>query len=227
MNPYVLIATHKRLEITRKNVECLLKCDVGVILVVSDRAEFDLFKQLFPMISVIHHANYPLGLKWQSGVDVARHLKADPLIINGSDDILHPEYFSRVSGLMEEGYHFIGLKSWYVYDLKTVYKFDYLATIPLGGGRAYSRELLDKIGYKLFDVRKDRHLDDLGWSSVFRSRMQRILLNEPLILSVKGDWKVMNPVNKMFGSRNAMLRESIYNPTNILMQFNLCVESPA
>lgn len=225
MNPYVLIATHKRVEITKKNIECLLKCDVGVILIVSDREEFDLFKQLFPVISVIHHANYPLGLKWQSGVDVARHLKADPLIINGSDDILSPKYFQRVADLLEEGHHFIGLKSWYVYDLKTVYRFDYLASIPLGGGRAYSRALLEKIGYKLFDVRKERHLDDYGWSGVISSKLSKVLLNEPLILSVKGDWPVMNPVNKMFASRNAMLRESIHNPVNILEQFNLCVES--
>ena len=220
MNPYVLIATHNRLSITKKNIECLLKCDVGVILVVSDKGEYAVFKQLFPTISVIHHANYPLGLKWQSGVDVARHLKADPLIINGSDDILSPKFFSKVNGLMEEGYHFIGLKSWYVYDLKTVYRFDYLAALPLGGGRAYSRKLLEKIGYKLFDVRRERHLDDFGWASALRSKMEKIILNEPLILSVKGNWPVMNPVNKMFGSRNAMLIESIYNPKKILEDFN-------
>lgn len=220
MNPYVLIATHQRMSITRDNIKGLLSCGVNVILVVSDSGEMEVFKQLFPEISIIHHPNFPLGNKWQSGVQVAKKLKADPLIINGSDDLLCPEYFKRVTELRAEGYHFIGLKSWYVYDLKSIYKFDYLASIPLGGGRAYSKELLEKINYKLFDTRKDRHLDDLGWASVTTSKMKNIILNEPLILSVKGDWRVMNPLNAMFGSTNAMLRETIINPVQILKDFN-------
>lgn len=179
-----------------------------------------MFRQLFPDISIVHHANFPLGLKWQSGVEIAKHLKADPLIINGSDDLLCQDYFTRVSELLDEGCHFVGLKSWYVYDLKTVYRFDYLAHLPLGGGRAYSRELLEKIDYKLFDVRKEKHLDDLGYQNVIHAKVRTAILNEPLILSVKGDWRVMNPLNKMFGSTNAMLRESIYSPVKILKDFN-------
>jgi hypothetical protein len=142
VNPWVLIATHKRLSITKKNIDCLLKTGVGIILVVSDADEFKLFRQLYPYINIVHHANYPLGDKWQSGVEIAKHLKADPLIINGSDDILSPKFFSRASELLAEGYHFIGLKSWYVYDLKSVYLFDYMAPLPLGGGRVYSKEFL-------------------------------------------------------------------------------------
>lgn len=220
VNPYVLIATHKRLSITKTNIECLLKCEVKVILVVSDQEEFKLFRHLFPDISIVHHANFPLGDKWQAGVEIARHLKADPLIINGSDDILSPEYFKRVDQLLSEGNHFVALKSWYVYDLKTIYKFDYLAHLPLGGGRAYSLELLKKIDYKVFDTRKEKHLDDLGWHNVYNTKMQVAILPEPLILSVKGNWPCMNPANKMFGSHNAMLRESIYNPQPILEKFN-------
>lgn len=223
VNPYVLIATHQRLSITKENVKSILSCGVGVVLVVSDADEFKVFKQLFPDISIIHHANYPLGLKWQAGVEAARALRADPLIINGSDDLLCQEYFTRVSELLNEGHHFIGLKSWYVYDddkSKNLYKFDYLAPIPLGGGRAYSRELLEKINYKVFDVRKEKHLDDLGFYNVQRTGLKTILLQEPLILSVKGNWRVMNPLNAMFGSKNAILTESIYHPEEILKGFN-------
>jgi hypothetical protein len=221
VNPWVLIATHKRLSITKKNIECLLKSDVYVILVVTDPDEERLFRQLFPLgVTIIQTANYPLGNKWQAGVEVARRCKADPLIINGSDDILSPKFFSRVSELLAEGYHFIGLKSWYVYDLKSVYLFDYMAPLPLGGGRAYSKELLEKMNYEVFDTRKEKHLDDLGWHKAFNSEMKQVILKEPLILSVKGDWPVMNPLNRMFQSTNAYLRDSIFDPKPILESFN-------
>lgn len=194
---------------------------MGVILVVSDKDELAVFRQLFPDISIVHHGNHPLGLKWQSGVEIARGLKADPLIINGSDDILHPSYFAKVQELIEAGHPFVALKSWYVYDLKNVYRFDYLPNIPLGGGRAYSRELLEKIAFKVFDCRKDRHLDDLGYQNVLQKKVKVKILNEPLIMSVKGSWPVMNPLNAMFNSRNAMLRETIINPVAILNEFNV------
>lgn len=221
VNPYVIIATHQRLSITKKNIECLLKCDVGVILVVSDQEEFAVFKNLFPHISIIHYPNNPLGNKWQVGVDVARRLKADPLIINGSDDILCPEFFTKSYKLLEQGKHFIGLKSWYVYDLKKIHHFNYTALLPLGGGRVYSKTILEKIDYRLFDTRKNRHLDDLGWWNIARFSQGIEILSEPLILSVKGDWHVMNPLEKMFVSKNARLVDTIYDPASILEKFNL------
>lgn len=218
--PYVLIATHQRLSITKKNIECLLACNVNVILVVSDKDEYDLFKQLFPSINVVNYPNIPLGAKWQIGVKLARELGADPLIINGSDDILCPGFFSQTDALLRNGYHFVGLTSWYVYDLKHIYQFDYMAPLPLGGGRAYSKELLEKMDYQVFQGNKDRHLDDLGYHNMHKTGMKYTLMREPLILSVKGEWPVMNPANKMFSSPNAKLIESIYNPKPILERFN-------
>lgn len=219
MNHYVLIATHNRLSITRKNIECLLKCNVGVILVVSDSGEFALFKQLFPDISIVHHANFPLGLKWQAGVEVARELKADPLIVNGSDDILCPEYFTKVTELLKEGNHFVGLKSWYVYHMNKMYRFNYLANLPLGGGRAYSKKMLEVINYSVFDISRDRHLDDLSYGNVLNSKLKFAVLNDPLIMSVKGDWVMMNPTQKFFSSQTVKLVDT-HRPEDILKIFN-------
>jgi hypothetical protein len=220
VNPYVLIATHQRLSITKKNIECILAQNCGVILVVSDKGEYDLFRQLFPTISVVNYPNIPLGAKWQVGVKMAQALNADPLIINGSDDILAPAFFTRADEMLRNGYHFVGLCSWYVYDMKYVYLFDYLAPMPLGGGRVYSAELLESIEYKVFDTARDRHLDDLGYHNMKVSLMRHTLLKEPLVLSVKGDWEVMNPVNKMFRSPNVKQIESYYDPEPILKKFN-------
>lgn len=222
MNPYVLIATHQRMSITRDNIKAILACGVNVILVVTDTGEEAVFRQLFPFIEIVMCANEPLGTKWQAGVDRAREINADPLIVNGSDDILHPDFFIRVASLMKEGVHFIGLKSWYVYDLRKVYRFDYLANLPLGGGRAYSKELLQVINYSLFDRSRSRQLDDLSYGNVLNSKMETRILNEPLILSIKGNWPVMNPTRRLFHSENARLVKTM-EPKEILEQFKyLC-----
>lgn len=223
MNPYVLIATHQRMSITRDNVKCLLACNAGVILVVSDAGEEAVFRQLFPSIEIVLYPNQPLGAKWQSGVERAREINADPLIINGSDDILHSDFFVLVANAMKsDGVHFIGLKSWYVYDTRKIYKFNYLANLPLGGGRAYSKELLQKINYSLFDISRSRHLDDLAYGNVLNSKMKIKIFGEPLILSIKGDWPVMNPMQKLFNTQNAALLDTL-DPKEILKQFKyLC-----
>lgn len=220
VKPYVLIATHKRQAITEQNVEGILKHNVGVILIVSDWSELRHFKKIFPSIEVHLQSNKPLGLKWQFGVDIAKYLDADPLIINGSDDLLCAEFFTRATKYMAEGYEFMGMKSWYVYDLKKVYLFDYLNKMPLGGGRVYSKTLLQKIDYQLFDKGRDFHLDDLGWNNVVKSLVNRIVIDRPLLLSVKGKWPALNPMAKMLNNRNSRLIETVYNVDPILNKFN-------
>jgi hypothetical protein len=220
VNPYVLIATHQRLSITKKNIECILACGVNVILVVTDDGEYVAFRQMFLGITVVQHSNKTLGSKWQSGVMAAKELQADPLIVNGSDDILCPKFYERIESSLSKGNHFVGLKSWYVYDLKRAYKFEYLASLPLGGGRAYSIEMLRTINYSLFDQSRDRCLDDLSYGNVLNSGLKYTILNEPLILSVKGGWPVMNPTQKIFVSQNAKLVDTISNPKKLLETFN-------
>lgn len=224
VNPYVLIATHQRIEITERNIKSLLSQQTGIILVVSDSNEVEYFKSKFPMVVIVRYGNYPLGRKWQEGVSAAMKLKADPLIINGSDDILSKNFFDVSDGLIEKGYHFIGLKSWYVQWQGRVYHFRY-DDFCLGSGRVYTRELLTKINYNVFDGVKHKHLDDCGWYRVQASQMKMALLEDPLVISVKGDWPVMNTMDKFFKSKTAKLVNEKVNIGEIGNQFDICVES--
>lgn len=219
VNPYVIIATHNRLSITKKNIECILP-HARVIVVVSDQSEGMVFKNLFgDDVFVVHHNNFPLGSKWQAGVNAAKMLKADPLIINGSDDILSPEYFKKVEAFIANGYDFIGLKNWYVYDKKEMFHFHYTPAQPLGGGRAYTAKLLNKLNWVLFDIDRNKLLDDLGYNKVRMQRIKSILLYDPLILSVKGDWPVMNPIDKMLGHANCQEKALTKSIEQILTEF--------
>jgi hypothetical protein len=181
-SPIAIIAsTEDRREITEKNRALLM--NQGIYSEV-----------LYPSLST-------LGAKWQALVLVARHLDPSHLIITGSDDILHKD-FHKLVGTAD----FVGLQQWYIYDpVKVVlYHFEYKAKQCLGGGRIYSRALLDACDWKLFDVTKDKWLDDLGWMTAI-SLTEPKIIHKPLILAVKGPWKTMNPLKETLRHKNARL----------------------
>lgn len=205
MNPVVVIATHQRKEITSINIESIAKQTLAakVVIVVSDNSERDYYKKYDVEIVVAH--NIPLGNKWQTGVNKAMHIGANPVIITGSDDLLDKRFVERSCIWMDRGFHFVGLKGWYVYNQKKLYEFKYVAPLPLGGGRAYSSEFLKQSG-NIFEVSKNRHMDDHGWNKVKFSNVKRIVFNDPLILSIKGDWPMMNKAEDFFTSKNCQLK---------------------
>lgn len=144
-------------------------------------------------------SNRPLGGKWQQGINVAKSIKADPVIILGSDDTINPEFITNAIKLLNQGYHFIGLRRYQVLHNKTLYQFDYKPIMPLGGGRVYSAELLNSIKWQLFE-QKDKHLDDFGWKQVIKSKKHALLVtdierNGLYITAIKGQWVMLNPFN--------------------------------
>lgn len=206
MNPIVVIATHQRREITTVNVLTLLLQTVvpKVVLVVSDINELQYYRKVFPEIKVVFAENSPLGKKWQAGVTEAYKIGADPVIITGSDDILERKFVEKACAWMQKGFHFVGVNHWYVYSDK-LYHFEYLSHMPLGGGRCYSLEFLRQFNGDIFE-KKQRHLDDLGWNRVKFTNVKRIVFSDPLILSIKGNWPVMNKAEDFFKSKNCRLK---------------------
>lgn len=195
MNPAVLICTHNRLEITSYNIISLLSQSVKpkIILVVSTLQEKIYYSRKFPEIQLLTFPNVPLGAKWQHGVDAAYFLKSDPLIILGSDDILGPGFIEKCCDLVASGHDFVGLKHWFIHHKGKAYYCEYLAKQPLGGARAYSYALLQKLEGKLFSTQINKHLDDYA---ILKTKTLGIEPYEDLTLQVhaiKGDWAVLNP----------------------------------
>lgn len=200
--PTIVIATHQRVTITHKLIDSLWAQhpNLHIVLVVSIVSEFDHFKKVGNhRLHVIIWSNKPLGGKWQQGVNVAKSIGANPVIILGSDDQLNPEYVANALQLLEQGYEFIGLRRWKVKYQKSLYLLDYNPIIPLGGGRVYSKNILDAVRWQLFQ-QKDKHLDDYGWSQVVKSKRKAIVITDVerynlIITAIKGDWPMMNPFN--------------------------------
>ncbi len=198
-NPIVLIATHERKEITTININLLRNQTFipKILIVCSTQDEFEYYKSLG--VYVIFESNTPLGNKWQSGVNVAVDMKADPLIILGSDDILRSDYIKMVLTKMNQGFEFVGCSSWHSYDLpnEVLYVSKYVGEnqdIPIGSGKAYSGGLLGKINGEVFNVRASKCLDDQGYRMVTRHGANSYLHREPMILAVKGGWNELNPI---------------------------------
>ena len=186
INPCVIIATHERLSITTTNIKLLLDQGVKIVLVVSDTREKEYYENFD--IHVVLHANHPLGAKWQFGVDKARQFDPSHIVITGSDDLLSKYFFERYCNEWD----LVGFKSWYIWNKEKLHLLDYITKQPLGGGRVYSKFSLEYLDYKLFDITKNKWLDDYAWEKVsFAWRMQ----HNPEILAVKGNWPCMNPVD--------------------------------
>lgn len=197
MKPIIVISSHNRKFITDINLQLMMP-QAQVVLVVSNEFEEYYYRHRYPDAVVLFANNSPLGAKWQYAVGHARQIDHTHIIITGSDDLLSKDFIQKAVDAKVDMY---GLKSWYITDGENLYLFDYMPKQPLGGGRCYSREFLEKIDYNLFDRSREKLLDDQGFEKSVGSNVR--LVNEPDILAVKGPWETMNPLQITLRHRNA------------------------
>lgn len=224
--PVVVIATHNRTKITTENISLLNKMQIKphVICVTSANSEVIHFRKHFPDITIGITENRPLGKKWQAGIthlENERTQQYNPLIILGSDDLLHPDYIKKSLRMIQQGYDLIGLTSWYSYDVarKKLYLTEYVnknKDFPIGSGKVYSKRILDKMKYRVFDEKLDRRLDDFGYYSAQKLGAKIGLIREPMVLAVKGKWNELNPIERYLNSPNIKAAQV---STDILKEF--------
>lgn len=194
----LVIATHRRVELTKNLIQKLLKeqNDIEIVVVVSDKSELN----KYPNTHTIIVPNNPLGNKWQKGVNKARELNPEGIIILGSDDELCEGYVDNIRHLHSKGYEFIGVKQYYVKHNRKLYFFNYKPEQPIGGGRFYSKNLLDRIDWKIFKPNYNKHLDDYGYNQAINSGLLMCVIKDVnkydlKVTANKGSWPMMNPFN--------------------------------
>lgn len=201
MKVVVCIASHHRIGPLNIVLRCLPE-DWHTVVVVTDQADVD---AILPRerTHVFTHPNEPLGAKWQRTIDEARKLDPDYLIITGSDDVLLGDTNSLTETM--RGMDLLVFTAWTIFDGSKHWKAKYNALRsphkpPIGGGRVYSRALLDRMRWQLFDTVKRIHMDDYGWQNALRCGANIIKgdAHEGIdIISMKGPWQQLNSFQRL------------------------------
>jgi len=141
-------------------------------------------------IGVKYH-NKPLGKKWNYGLKKAKKLDWDYLQIMGSDDLLSPGAFDLYKEVP-----FQGFLDFYVFDSiskQMAYWRGYnifRAGETIGAGRLISRELVDKLKWKLWvDERNkglDRELTSLLKQNNIPTLGHNLMKNNEMLVDIKG-----------------------------------------
>ena len=239
-----VIAFKDRHTIVELNVKTLCEQSLtpAIVLVVSNLEDALFSKQLklkYPNVFITHHQNYPMGGKWQAGVDYDRKLNVSGLMILGSDDLLSLNYFktcySEIDGGLGSsgvGVDLIGSRRWLIYDInKKLYELEYLPSVPifLGGGKMFSKYFLDSVNWKIFRKYRHMHLDEYGYAQVKKfSNNIKIISKDNFILSVKGNWELINSTAQILKAKHRISSINITkNTKEIFNQLKILnIDSP-
>ncbi len=203
----VAIASHQRnlpLSIVLRN----LPADWHAVVVLTDGEDGSAFARR-PRTHVFHHANEPLGAKWQHAVLMARAaVNPDLLIIAGSDDVLLGDTDELVATM--QGLDFLGLMAFLSFDGQHHWHCKYAPhmSMPIGGGRVYTRAILNRMRWRLFDTARNKHLDEYGYQNALRHGARTRCVDEApglQVVALKGPWPQKNPLDKYHRSRNIIV----------------------
>jgi len=213
---------------------------IGLILCGSTEDDARLIEHLSsksPQIGGVTCENTPLGRKWQTCVDVARRTShAEAYGIIGSDDIPSAKLLRLIEGRVKEpmgnqrqaGLH--APMEWMAWDVggqsetaPGLYKLNYCLdsqSQPLGAGRFYSRDALDECDWLLFDVKKSRNLDDMGFAQILHqgSSVQFYSVSEGPLVSLKGDWAQLNSLSMIFEATTVDAQEFSFAGANLIRE---------
>jgi glycosyltransferase involved in cell wall biosynthesis len=152
---------HDVFEIFKQNIRILQrKYNINLLVVGS---EGEVSKKLCKGFYYVEAENQPLSNKWNAGIQYAKRLEWDYLMIMGSDDIINDLQFYYDS--IEEGYNFIGALDCWTYNRYNdkVYYFggydNYRKGESVGAGRVIARWIIEQMDYKLWDTGLKSSLD--------------------------------------------------------------------
>ena len=186
---------------------------LGVALAGSDPSDLDFaekMKKKYGHIAYQNCENFPLGRKAQLSLDLAKSVKHDAVLMNGSDDILSASYVRSCLKYVQLGsIDFVAPIVWYTYNAApksstygAIWRTHYTGSAAgssLGAGRGYSAEFLKKIDYEVFATSIDIHLDtkmeEMASSGAIRTVHPS--RDDGPIVSVKGDWDKLNEIDSL------------------------------
>jgi hypothetical protein len=156
----------------------------------------------------VEHTNEPLSDKWTAAIRRAGEL-ADAVCMLGSDDLVNEAFVAALRDMLDDGYDYIQPSAFWMYDVRTM-RCAYGEAFRIGGGRTFSRRMLEHVGWKLWDEpahiggldsAMDRRLDEI----TLPQRMKNQRRKGRILLSLKTD-------NKWGFDQLSGLVRAVYHP---------------
>lgn len=133
------------------------------------------------VMSYLEADNTPLNQKWQRGVDVARTLAPDAVMLVNSDDVVSDSLVLGLQERLRDGIPFVGLRDLYFFDAPTLRLgywpgygpeggLPHRAGEPIGCARCVQRAALETTGWRLWDELPARNNALDGTSTAFLAR---------------------------------------------------------
>lgn len=151
--------------------------------------------------------NYPLGRKYQCALAWAKTFDPDMVVILGSDTWLSNGWVEECAKHINSGYDCVGKIDWHtlkinpgkpveLYHRQYIYRPD-----PVGGGRALSATMLDKIYWDWFPITSNAGLD---WASFkrFDGKPKIMATQIPHVMGIKGPWPTINRADNIKDSES-------------------------
>lgn len=175
----------------------------------------------------VHHANYPLGRKWNVGFLKAKEYLPDACLFVGSSDWISDNWIDHCEPYMID-YDMTGKPDFNLLDYgKTLrmchwagYKDDRRKGEPIGIGRLISRRILDKLGWQPMDPKLDSSLDYSMWQKVLNSggKVKLITSDEIQSLSLSTEaWENKHKFSDHFANKKGV-ESTKMEPTKFLSE---------
>lgn len=161
-------------------------------------------------VTYIEAPNDPLGAKFNAGLEYVKRYKWTHLMQLGSDDILSNRLWGRYYAPFMHGVKLFGVCGLWVYHKNTgkVKSFQDSNQI-FGAGRVISRQVIEKLNYRLWDDEVQRGLDNnsykkmMATGAIFDEVFYAINGNHYL-LDIKEDGKNINEWDTFPGEEKKM-----------------------
>lgn len=196
----VISAMHGRQETVRYCLDKMPFIDKIMIYTTDEDGEF---LDTTDVIAKAQVRNNPLSYKWHQAVRCLKQVDFDYCILLGSDDYIDEKFLKFVDKEIKDCDMIGFLDAYYEANGKNYYWTGYKnhrEGEPVGAGKVYSKELLERIDYVLYPDFKDVGLDFMAWNVVKKNtdKIKIFSLREKglKMVDVK-DGKGMNSIEKL------------------------------
>jgi len=217
MRVVAVIASYGRKNILDDAVKCIANQVSDVIIVGSSNAvegtmlgcQYE--KEFAESHNLIYvdHKNSPLGQKWQAGLNRARELQPDAVLICGSDDLISDGWvldYINCKYVSVKKTVLYGTREWYVYNALT----DEMITCNyrtredvIGAGRIISKELLDLLDWQIFPTEGGIGCDLYSYNKMIKHDIYQMTARyDKILLCVKAAWHCLDSWQQLLSAQS-------------------------